>query len=80
MARAPSVLREGESEIELAVRHGVDVVELHDLHSLVLNNAQIRRLIESLGSRAPEGSEGLVEILTGLLRGAGDAAVEITTR
>lgn len=51
-----------------------------DLHSLTLSSTQIRQLIEALGGRAPEDSECLVEVLTGLLRGAGDAVVEAAAR
>jgi conjugative transfer protein TraD len=79
-ARVASLGREKLDERATAKRAWKSWRRSRDLHSLVLNNAQIRRLIASLGGRAPEESEGLVEILTGLLRGAGDAAVEIPTR
>jgi hypothetical protein len=78
--RVASLGREKLDERATAKRAWKSWRRSRDLHSLVLNNAQIRRLIESLGGRAPEESEGLVEILIGLLRGAGDAAVEITAR
>jgi hypothetical protein len=79
-ARVASLGREKLDERATAKRAWKSWRRSCDLHSLVLNSAQIRRLIESLGGRAPEESEGLVEILTGLLRGPGDAAVEIPTR
>jgi hypothetical protein len=47
-----------------------------DLHSLMLNSAQLRRLIEALGGSAPEDPGRLAEALTSLLRGEDDAAVE----
>jgi hypothetical protein len=51
-----------------------------DLHSLMLNSTQLRRLIEALGGKAPEDSKDLVVTLTGLLRSAGDAVVEAAPR
>jgi CHAD domain-containing protein len=51
-----------------------------DLHSLMLNSAQIRRLIEALRGKAPRDSKDLVATLTGLLRSTGDAVVEAATR
>jgi CHAD domain-containing protein len=51
-----------------------------DLHSLMLNSAQIRRLIEALGGKAPEDSKDLIPTLIGLLRSAGDAVVEAAAR
>jgi CHAD domain-containing protein len=51
-----------------------------DLHSLMLNSTQLRRLIEALGGKAPEDSKDLVATLTGLLRSAGDAVVKAATR
>jgi hypothetical protein len=47
-----------------------------DLHSVMLNSAQLRRLIEALGGSAPEAPGRLAEALTSLLGGADDAAVE----
>jgi CHAD domain-containing protein len=47
-----------------------------DLHSVMLNSGQLRRLIEALGGSAPEDPGRLAEALTGLLGSADDAAVE----
>ena len=51
-----------------------------DLHSVMLNSAQLRRLIEALGGSAPEDPGRLAEALTSLLGGADDAAVESAER
>ncbi len=51
-----------------------------DLHALMLNSAQMRRLIEALGGSAPEDSGQLAEALTSLLTGRQDAAVEEALR
>lgn len=49
-----------------------------ELHAVVLTSKQLRRLIDGLGGTAPEQTERLVEILTGLLGEQGDVAAVAT--
>jgi hypothetical protein len=51
-----------------------------ELHSLMLNSAQLCRLIEALGGKVPDGSGKLVAALMGLLSGVDDAGVETASR
>jgi CHAD domain-containing protein len=79
-ARVASLGREKLDERATAKRAWKSWRRSQDLHSLTLNSGQLRRLIEALSGRAPEDSKDLVATLTGLLRGEGDAAVEIAAR
>lgn len=79
-ARVASLGREKLDERATAKRAWKSWRRSQDLHSLTLNSGQLRRLIEALNGRAPEDSKDLVATLTGLLRGEGDAAVEIAAR
>jgi len=51
-----------------------------DLHSLMLNGAQVSRLIAALGGAAPEDPARLVATLMGLLERMGDVAAVETAR
>jgi Conjugal transfer protein TraD len=51
-----------------------------DLHSLMLSSAQMRRLIEALGGRAPDDLSGLIEMLMSLLAGENHATVQVAER
>jgi Conjugal transfer protein TraD len=51
-----------------------------ELHSLMLNSAQVLQLIERLGGVAPENPGSLAETLMGLLRERGDAVVTAVAR
>jgi len=79
-ARVASLGRDKLDERATAKRAWNSWRRSQDLHSLMLNSAQIRRLIEALGGKAAEDSKDLVAILTGLLRSVGDAVVEAATR
>jgi hypothetical protein len=79
-ARVASLGRDKLDERATAKRAWKSWRRSQDLHSFMLNSAQLRRLIEALGGKAPEDSKVLVAALTGLLRGVGDAAVEIAAR
>ena len=79
-ARVASLGREKLDERATAKRAWKSWRRSHDLHSLMLNSAQIRRLIEALGGAAPEHSANLAESLMGLLREAGDALVTAAAR
>jgi hypothetical protein len=50
-----------------------------DLHSLMLNSAQMRRLIAALGGTTPADSERLVPLLTELLKEHGDGVAAVET-
>jgi CHAD domain-containing protein len=79
-ARVASLGRDKLDERATAKRAWNSWRRSQDLHSLMLNSAQLRRLIEALGGKAAEDSKDLVAILTGLLRSVGDAVVEAATR
>ncbi len=78
-ARVASLGRDKLEERATAKRAWKSWRRSQDLHSLMLNSAQIRRLIEALGGKGPEDSKDLVATLSGLLRSAGDAVVEAAT-
>jgi hypothetical protein len=46
----------------------------------MLNSAQLRRLIATLGGKTPEDAKDLPAVLIGLLSGVDDAAVALTAR
>jgi hypothetical protein len=50
-----------------------------DLHSLMLNSAQMRRLIAALGGTTSADSERLVPLLTELLKEHGDGVAAVET-
>ena len=79
-ARVAALGREKLEERATAKRAWKSWRRSQDLHSVMLNSAQIRRLIEALGGKAPEDPKNLVAALTGLLRSAGDAVVEAAAR
>jgi hypothetical protein len=78
--RVASLGREKLDERATAKRAWKSWRRSQDLHSVMLNGAQMRRLIEALGGSAPEDRGRLAEALTSLLRGADDAAVEDNER
>ncbi len=51
-----------------------------DLHSLMLSSAQMRRLIEALGGRAPDDPARLIDTLMSLLMDESHAAEQVTER
>jgi hypothetical protein len=79
-ARVASLGRQKLDERTTAKRAWKSWRRSQDLHSLMLNSAQMRRLIEALGGSAPEDSGHLAEALTSLLAGREDAAVEEALR
>jgi hypothetical protein len=79
-ARVASLGREKLDERATAKRAWKSWRRSQDLHSLMLNSAQLRRLITTLGGNAPEDSKDLASALIGLLSGVGDAVVKITAR
>jgi CHAD domain-containing protein len=78
--RVASLGREKLDERVTAKRAWKSWRRSQELHSLMLNSAQIRRLIERLGGVAPENPERLPETLMGLLRETGDAVVTAVAR
>ncbi len=79
-ARVASLGREKLDERVTAKRAWKSWRRSQDLHSVMLNSAQVRRLIEALGGSAPEDSRDLAAALTGLLGGTGDAVVAAAAR
>jgi CHAD domain-containing protein len=79
-ARVASLGRDKLDERVTAKRAWNSWRRSQDLHSLMLNSAQLRRLIEALGGKAADDSKDLVTTLIGLLRSVGDAVVEAATR
>ena len=79
-ARVASLGREKLDERATAKRAWKSWRRSQDLHSLMLNSVQIRRLIEALGGEAPANSANLAEALMGLLREVGDALVTAAAR
>jgi CHAD domain-containing protein len=79
-ARVASLGREKLDQRVTAKRGWKSWRRSRDLHSLMLNSAQLRRLIEALGGKAPDDSGDLVAALTGLLSGVDDEAVETAAR
>ncbi len=79
-ARVASLGREKLDQRATAKRGWKSWRRSQDLHSLMLSSAQLRRLIEALGGKAPEDSKDLVSALTGLVSGVDDAAVESAAR
>jgi hypothetical protein len=78
--RVASLGREKLDERVTAKRAWKSWRRSQELHSLMLNSAQVRRLIERLGGVAPENPERLPETLMGLLRETGDAVVTAVAR
>jgi hypothetical protein len=78
--RVASLGREKLDERVTAKRAWKSWRRSQELHSLMLNSAQVRRLIERLGGVAPENPESLPETLMGLLRERGDAVVTAVAR
>src|SRR5437868_3997150 len=66
-ARVASLGREKLDQRVTAKRGWKSWRRSRDLHSLMLNSAQLRRLIEALGGKSPDDSRDLVAALTGLL-------------
>src|SRR5712691_6545627 len=66
-ARVASLGREKLDQRATAKRGWKSWRRSQDLHSLMLSSAQLRRLIEALGGKAPEDSKDLVSALTGLV-------------
>jgi hypothetical protein len=78
--RVASLGREKLDERVTAKRAWKSWRRSQELHSVMLNNAQVRRLIEILGGVAPENPESLPATLMGLLRETGDAVVTAVAR
>ncbi len=78
--RVASLGREKLEERVTAKRAWKSWRRSQELHSLMLNSAQVRRLIERLGGVVPENPESLAETLMGLLRETGDAVVTAVAR
>jgi hypothetical protein len=77
-ARVSALGREKLDERASAKRAWKSWRRSHELHSLTLSGAQIRRLIAALGGGAPADPERLVETLTGLLERADDVAAVVS--
>ena len=78
--RVASLGREKLDERATAKRAWKSWRRSQELHSLMLNSAQLRRLIATMGGKSPEDAKDLPAILIGLLSGVDDAAVALTAR
>ena len=79
-AKVASLGREKLDERATAKRAWKSWRRLQDLHSLMLNSAQMCRLIEALGGRVPDDPGRLIEVLMSLLAGKNHAAVQVAER
>jgi hypothetical protein len=76
-AKVASLGRQKLDERATAKRAWKSWQRLQELHSLTLSSAQMRRLIEALGGRAPDDPARVIDTLMSLLTDESHAAVTV---